>query len=161
MNNLSVSLFCTPAYIQSLSKQVSRCLSYEYSPFCGISTNAASTDNSDKKANFRSQSSAWPSMGNVQKMFKFLALFGQDKDIFIKSHKTKNDNSILLFCLIVSLDVGIILFCHSFFMDGLSCNVYRISPITGKNTKNCKIILHFSQNFPACLLFYPIGCCSI
>jgi hypothetical protein len=43
---------------------------------------------------------------------------------------------------------------------GLSCNSYRIFPVTEKNSNNCRITLLSSQDFPACSLFYPVWHCS-
>ena len=43
----------------------------------------------------------------------------------------------------------------------LFCNHYRISPVTEKNSNNCRIIVLWSQDFSARPLFYPVWCCTV
>ena len=44
---------------------------------------------------------------------------------------------------------------------GLSCNRYRIFPVTGKNRDAYKVISLSWQYLPACSLFYPVWLCSV
>ena len=39
-------------------------------------------------------------------------------------------------------------------------SLYRILPVTGKNSSYYKITLLSSQDFPACSLFYPVWSCN-